>query len=265
MITKQHIWLGYVRLHRYVAQAGVSSHSRVELPKSLSEKLPFPLSDTCKRGAELLVELDKQYPTPFGEEYFAYLFLFRQLIRISFGSGPYYGGPDLGWRGLEWATLPMLIGNEAKAIKEWDHFYKSHSFEKQADFYAFYPPLDAEEVFQCRVASMEVSLFFSLPARKKTSLEILKEGEWHSWLYFAEPAFWNDIDLIESKLVYFGPLLKSQPMWRAFVHQFLPLRYGDDLPKMKTRLAYAIDNVIRNQSREARACWNRYAAKELLK
>ncbi len=265
MVSKQHIWDGYVRLHRYCQSVGVSANTRIKLPKNISAYLPPPHIDLCKRGAELLTELDKEYPNPFGEEYFAYLFLFRQLLRISFGSGPYYGGPDLGWRGLEWATLPMLIGNEQKAIKEWERFYKSHTFDKQADFYAFYPPLDAEEVFQCRVASMEVSHFFTLAARKKNSYAVVKEGEWHSWLWFAEPDFWNDYDALKDKLIYFGPLLKDRKAWRAFVYQFLPIRYEKDLKKMKTRLAYAIDNVVRGQSREARMCWSKYAGRELLK
>jgi hypothetical protein len=273
IVTHENIWQGYVRLHRYCQAVGVSDKSKIKLPKTIHNKLPPPYYLVCEEAANLLNSLDKDMPVPFGAEYYSYIFLFRQLVRVSYQSGPYYHSGEQGWRNLAWATPTMLL-NKENAEREWVAFYKRNFLGNkttinQADFYVLYPPLEAEEIFQFKVASSQVSQFFLvLRARKNNYYNALLEDSsetWHPWIYFACPEFWGNYELLKDKLNYFGPLLKDQRMWKVFVHQFLPLVYEKDLPKVKNRLAWAIDNVIKGQSREARAAWNKYASKVLLK
>lgn len=275
-ISSENVWSGYVLLHRYAIAVGISAESRVKLPRTLARHIPPPLQPAGVEGAKILSDLDKNFPVPFGPTYYAYLYLFRQLIRLSFKAGPYYLNSEQGWRNLAWYPLKTLLGNKDKGTREWQSFYNLHIRGKQprptqADFYMLYPPLEAEELFQFKIADRQIDhLFLASDARKIKTFTILLEDNhtaaWHSWFYFACPQFWSNVDLLQSRLPQFGKLLKDQRAWKVFVHQFLPqfLKNVKDLRTYKRRLAEAIDTVLLGQSQAARTMWNRYASKELL-
>jgi hypothetical protein len=145
VITVVTIWDAYRALHRYVAapvgtvRVGATwvapAHSDRCAALAPDVKLfrvrdALPSDGKSRAAADQLAAvsalLPATHPIAASDEYYAYLFLFAQLIRCSGRLHPHFVTPQVGWKNLRWVSIEGLRGTGDAPLAFWNKFYWQH-------------------------------------------------------------------------------------------------------------------------------------------
>lgn len=257
-ITSEHVWSAYYKLWQYARYVGVKS--KLKLPVQMGKTIPTRHIGLTKQIAEQIDAQDKDYVIQCTEEYYAYLYLFVQLVRCSQKSGPYFMDSAIGWKNLAWFPLQTLKGRVGVADRTWQAWYHATIYGKrlnEADLNKTYPMLlesgesDAEIAKQQvlilnrikkenNISTLEALLYYNLAGEMHNK----KKSAWHPWLILAVPEAW-DTYINWNSLPVFLELIQNNSNWDFFYETFIPLmNKGKSINKTKEALLQKLDHAL---------------------
>jgi hypothetical protein len=146
MIDAAVVWNAYRALHRYmVAPQGTlrvgatwvvpatGKPAALAKGEKITDLGPTPSGpmeqEAAEEIAQRLAPLLHTMPLPITDDYYAYLYLFAQLIRVSFDHHPFHVTTEIGWRNLVWRPLRVLRGKSGgeSAQAYWAKWYYTHA------------------------------------------------------------------------------------------------------------------------------------------
>ena len=122
-VDRETVWEAYGALLRYVRGNARAPVGGARLPEGLTEKPSGRALEACSDLAFIITPKLETHPIEASPLYYAYLFLFAQLLRVSRPHGPHYIDYWEGWAPLVWLPLHVLRGSDNKAERAWNRWY----------------------------------------------------------------------------------------------------------------------------------------------
>ena len=197
------VWSAYHALCRYVRRAGTVGGL---MPRQPSRRPRRRARSACTQIARPLSRYWESMPLSVSPTYYAYLYLFVQLLRVSFPKGPTL--VDHVWVNLVWFPLDVLKGRGTNAERAWKSWWRRHtsggSAPTESQLAVHYPWIDP--VPHAHVIAGQVQLLLEIAQRGRLSpgealaaFDLLGERmgpsspAWHSALVAARPESWQPL------------------------------------------------------------------------
>lgn len=234
VVTPRDVWEGYLGLNRYFLQKGGIVKSGETFPKKGSPFLPEKYVEKASALAKALLQYDKEFPFNDSPVYYSYVYLFQQLLRVSYKTKPKF---DKGrWRHVSWRPFSILSFISDTSERTWVNFCKSRIGSSEPLQYKFpwVPPVGVSEIttVQSQLAGLSqlrrqgVSIEDILTKRDITG-NIRAGGprdilDWHHWLIIAHPTIWKGRRLIPI-LIDLTELIMEPELWKIFIRDAIPM------------------------------------------
>ncbi len=235
-VTDTTVWQAFKGLHRYFLPIG--SAGKIVVPNALPDVATAKGVEAAINLANYIDYAWRTQPALVSPEYYTYLYLFCQSLRVSRRNNPTFLGHGK-WVGLSWMPLHILAGRaELPVVRAWNKFYYDYiAMERprpdQAALSKYFPWVPPYAVSIEADVIRQLSLLKDLKAdgdssttvfRKYDSIGLTPPGKrrWHPLVVFSEPESWID----------------GGPAWEPYYQEAL-LRFLDepDVWKLWKRVA----------------------------
>ena len=209
-VDRETVWEAYAALLRYIRCNERPPIAGAPVPEGLTEKPSGRALEACSDVAFLLTHKLETHPLDASPLYYAYLFLFVQLLRVSRPYGPSFKGNPRGWSPLVWLPLHVLRGRDDVAERAWHRWYhrnvRTQNPEPTEDtlwstypLFAPYADVALVAVADQLPSFVETRETYGLSLRD-TVVNVAPGGHpkqpwsrafWHPWLITALPDAWE--------------------------------------------------------------------------